>query len=140
MTYVVIAMPGNETLADGLAAQLNLERVAATMRRFPDGESMVRAEAPFSCRSHTPVLVDDIVSTAYPMIETVGHLRRAGLAQPVWMAMHAIFAQTAYDDLRAAGTDDIVSRDTITHPSNRITLTPARAYGLREFMEQERIA
>ncbi len=300
MKPAVIAMPGNETLADGLAAQLNLERVAATVRRFPDGESLVRveasvagrpalivctldrpddklvpllllasavreagasavglvapylaymrqdrrfhsgetisaahiaewisgrfdwlltvdphlhriadlsqvyriparvvhaadslarwvksqvrqplligpdeesaqwvedvarqADAPFTVlkktrrgdrdvevsvpdidrwRSHTPVLVDDIVSTARTMIETVNHLRRAGLAKPVCLAVHAIFAQTAYDDLRAAGASDIVSCDTITHPSNRITLTPALALGLRELMAQEGIA
>jgi ribose-phosphate pyrophosphokinase len=45
MKSVVIAMPGNEALADALAAELSLERVAATVRHFPDGESHVRVEA-----------------------------------------------------------------------------------------------
>jgi ribose-phosphate pyrophosphokinase len=40
----VIAMPGNEQLAGELAVQLLLERVAATVRRFPDGESHVRVD------------------------------------------------------------------------------------------------
>lgn len=73
-------------------------------------------------RSHTPVLVDDIVSTGRTMIETVVHLRRAGLAAPMCLAVHAVFAQTAFDDLRAAGAADIASCDTIAHPSNRIHL------------------
>src|SRR5690606_14279668 len=30
-------------------------------------------------KNHTPVLVDDIISTAKTMIETVGHLKRAGM-------------------------------------------------------------
>ena len=85
-------------------------------------------------RSHTPVLVDDIVSTARTMIETVGHLRRAGLAAPVCIAVHAVFAQTAYEDLRAAGASDIVSCDTIRHPSNRISLAAAIAAGVRELL------
>ncbi len=85
-------------------------------------------------RLNTPVLVDDIVSSAHTMIETVGHLRRAGLVAPVCVAVHAVFAQTAYDDLRAAGAAQIVSCDTIAHPSNRIALTPAIAQCVREFL------
>ncbi len=85
-------------------------------------------------RSHTPVLVDDIVSTARTMIETIDHLRRAGLAAPVCVAVHAVFAQTAFEELRAAGAGDIVSCDTIRHASNRISLTAAIAAGVRVFL------
>ena len=85
-------------------------------------------------RSHTPVLVDDIVSTARTMIETVDHLRRAGLNAPVCVAVHAVFAQTAFDDLRAAGAGDIVSCDTIRHPSNRIPLAPVIAGSVRAML------
>jgi len=82
-------------------------------------------------RSHTPVLVDDIVSTAHTMIETVGQLRRTGLAAPICIAVHPVFAQNAFDDLRAAGAADIVSCDTISHPSNRISLAASIAAGVR---------
>ena len=85
-------------------------------------------------RLHTPVLVDDIVSTARTMIETVGHLRRAGLAAPVCVAVHAVFVQGAFEDLRAGGAGDIVSCDTIRHPSNRIPLAPAIAAGVRALL------
>jgi len=85
-------------------------------------------------RSHTPVLVDDIVSTARTMIETVGHLRQAGLAAPVCVAVHAVFAQAAIEDLRAAGAGEIVSCDTIRHPSNRISLAPAIAASVRTLL------
>jgi phosphoribosylpyrophosphate synthetase len=37
MKPAVIAMPGNEQLADALADALSLERATATVRRFPDG-------------------------------------------------------------------------------------------------------
>ena len=85
-------------------------------------------------RLHRPVLVDDIVSSARTMIETVGHLRHAGLVAPVCVAVHAVFAQTAYDDLRAAGVAQIVSCDTISHPSNRIALASAIAECVRDFL------
>jgi ribose-phosphate pyrophosphokinase len=85
-------------------------------------------------RSHTPVLLDDIVSTARTMIETVGHLRRAGLPAPICVAVHAIFAQTAFDDLRVSGAAEIVSCDTIKHPSNRIALESEIAISVRELL------
>jgi len=85
-------------------------------------------------QSHTPVLVDDIVSTARTMIETVAHLRRAGLVAPVCVAVHAVFAQRAFEDLRAAGVADIVSCDTIPHPSNRIALASVIAAGVRKLL------
>lgn len=72
---------------------------------------------------HTPVLVDDIASTAHTMIETVGHLRRAGMSPPVCVAVHAIFAGDAYQQLEAAGVSRIVSCNTIPHPSNALDLT-----------------
>jgi ribose-phosphate pyrophosphokinase len=73
-------------------------------------------------RGHTPVLVDDIVSTAKTMIETVGHLRRLELAAPVCIAVHAVFATGAYGELLATGAERVVSCDTILHPSNEISL------------------
>ena len=82
-------------------------------------------------RDHTPVLVDDIISTARTMIETVKHLRRAGLAAPVCVGVHAVFAGRAYDDLVAAGAGRIVTCNTIPHPSNVVDLTELLADGVR---------
>ncbi|MCA1481376.1 phosphoribosyltransferase family protein, partial [Bradyrhizobium sp. NBAIM08] len=45
--------------------------------------------------NHTPVLVDDIISTARTMIETVGHVRAAGLLPPICVGVHGIFADRA---------------------------------------------
>jgi ribose-phosphate pyrophosphokinase len=74
--------------------------------------------------SYTPVLVDDIISTARTMIETVGHLRRANLPAAVCIGVHAIFADRAYEALLAAGAGRVVTCDTIPHRSNEIELTP----------------
>lgn len=105
-----------------------------TKERRGDRDVVVSVPDVDRWRSHTPVLVDDIVSTARTMIETVGHLRRAGLAAPVCVAVHAIFDQSAFADLRAAGAADVVSCDTIVHPSNRIALTQTIAAGVREML------
>ncbi|MEJ8568830.1 ribose-phosphate pyrophosphokinase [Elongatibacter sediminis] len=88
-------------------------------------------------REHTPVLVDDIISTARTMIETIGHLRQAGYAKPVCVGVHAVFAGDAYESLKDAGASDIVTCNTITHPSNGIDLTHALAHGVNRLLENE---
>ena len=73
-------------------------------------------------KSHTPVLVDDIISTARTMIETVGHLKKAGMKAPVCIGVHAVFAGNAYEELKKAGAE-VVTCNTIPHESNRIDLS-----------------
>lgn len=79
-------------------------------------------------RDHTPVLVDDIISTGRTMIETLGHLKRLGLPPAVCIGVHGVFAGDAYLDLKGGGASRIVTCNTIPHESNAIDLAP----GLRE--------
>lgn len=74
-------------------------------------------------RNHIPVLVDDIISTAHTMIETVKHLNQLGMKPPVCIGVHPVFAGDAYAELNAAGAGQIISCNTIVHPSNKIDLT-----------------
>ena len=86
-----------------------------------------------SWRQRTPVLVDDIISTGRTMIETIGHLRRAGLRAPVCLGVHAVFAGDSYQELLTAGAAMVVTCNTIPHPSNQIDLTPLLAEGIGAF-------
>jgi ribose-phosphate pyrophosphokinase len=81
-------------------------------------------------KHRTPVLIDDIISTATTMIETVGHIRHAGLSAPVAIGVHAVFAGGAYEALQSSGCARIVTTNTITHPSNAIDITSLLAKGL----------
>lgn len=69
---------------------------------------------------HTPVVIDDIVSTGKTMIEATRQLRAAGSAAPLCVAIHAVFADDVLDELVTAGAAGIVTCDTIAHASNRI--------------------
>ncbi len=73
--------------------------------------------------AYTPVLIDDIISTARTMIRTVAHLNSSGTQAPVCIGVHAIFAQQAYEELQASGVRQIVTCNTIGHPSNGIDLS-----------------
>ena len=81
----------------------------------------------------TPVLVDDIVSTARTMIETIGELRRVAPPPPICIGVHAIFAERAYDDLCAAGAARVVTCNTIPHGSNAIDVNDLIADAVHSF-------
>jgi ribose-phosphate pyrophosphokinase len=115
-----------------VASQANAPFVVLRKVRRGDREVEVSVPDVEHWRSHTPVLVDDIVSTARTMIAAVDHLRRAAMAPPVCVAVHAVFAQRAFEDLREAGAGDIVSCDTVAHPTNRISIVPAVAVAVRD--------
>jgi len=82
-------------------------------------------------RDHRPVLVDDIISTARTMIETVRRLKSADLPAPICVGVHAVFAGDAYRDLRAAGAERVVTTNTIAHESNQIDVSGAVADAVR---------
>lgn len=83
-------------------------------------------------RDRTPVLVDDIASSARTMVAAVKNILAAGMRAPVCVAVHPIFAQDAYEILLAAGPARVASCDTISHPSNAIGLADAFVPALRE--------
>ena len=81
----------------------------------------------------TPVLVDDIVSTARTMIETIAELRRVAPPPPVCIGVHAVFAERAYEDLCAAGVARVVTCNTIPHDSNAIDVNDLVAEAVHSF-------
>ncbi len=89
------------------------------------GDADVRVTVPHMERytERTPVLVDDIISTARTMIETVGHLKVLGLKAPWCIGTHGVFAGRAYEDLVAAGAARVITCNTIPHASNAIDVS-----------------
>tara|TARA_R110001592_G_scaffold64751_9_gene198915 strand:+ start:2098 stop:3009 length:912 start_codon:yes stop_codon:yes gene_type:complete len=85
-------------------------------------------------KDYTPVLVDDIISTARTMIETVGHLKKAGMRPAVCIGVHAVFAGSAYADLKNSGVQQIVTCNTIPHESNQIDLSDILAIEVKALM------
>ncbi len=82
-------------------------------------------------QQHTPVLVDDIISTARTMIETVVQLKSIGMKAPVCIGVHGIFAGNAYNDLVNAGAAKIVTSNTIPHESNQIEIAALIAHSYK---------
>jgi ribose-phosphate pyrophosphokinase len=72
---------------------------------------------------HTPVLVDDIISTARTMIAAVRRLHDLAAPAPVCIGVHALFCGDAFDMLRAAGPRHIATCNTVRHATNAIDVT-----------------
>lgn len=83
-------------------------------------------------QAHTPVLVDDIVSTARTMIETLRHLARVRSKPAVCIAVHGIFAGRAYEELREAGAARVVTANTVPHETNALDVTGLLAGAIRD--------
>ncbi|HEY5921666.1 MAG TPA: phosphoribosyltransferase family protein, partial [Kofleriaceae bacterium] len=83
---------------------------------------------------HTPVLIDDIVSTGKTMIEATRQLRAAGSEAPMCIAIHAVFADTVLEELSAAGAAGIVTCNTIAHASNRICVAEHIAEATKSYL------
>lgn len=85
-------------------------------------------------RGRTPVLVDDIVSTGTTLIETLGHVRRAGLGPAVVVVIHALFSGDAWQRLEAAHPARLVTCDAVPHLTNAIDLSGPIAAAVRELL------
>lgn len=73
-------------------------------------------------RDRQPVLVDDIISSGRTMEMAVGQLIARGFSAPVIVGVHGLFAEDAFERLRAAGAGLIVSTNTVPHATNAIDL------------------
>lgn len=91
--------------------------------RYGDRDVEIAAPdfGPFS--EHTPVLIDDIVSSGRTMIETARQLQDQGISRPVCIAVHALFSQETYEELKSKMAA-VVSTNSVAHASNRLDLAP----------------
>jgi ribose-phosphate pyrophosphokinase len=118
-----------------VAEQAQVPHLVLEKVRHGDREVEVSLPAGPSWREHTPVIVDDIISTGHTMLATVGHLRRLGTPPPVCVGIHAVFADDAHAALLAAGAGRVVTTNTIPHPSNAIDVADLLANGAREMLD-----
>lgn len=85
--------------------------------------------------NHTPVIIDDIISTARTQIETVQHLHTLKMKPAICIGIHALFSGNAYEDLLAANVQKVVTCNTVAHPSNGIDLSPLLVENLKKYIK-----
>ena len=73
-------------------------------------------------KNHVPVLIDDIISTGKTMIKTAEALKNNGLSTPICIGVHALFSDDAYNEMKQADINNIVTCTTVPHESNAIDI------------------
>ena len=104
------------------------------LRKTRLGDTDVRIDVPddIGPGAHTPVIVDDIISSGTTLVTLIRALREAGSPRPVCCAVHGIFAGDAYERLIAAGAAKIVTTNALPHKTNDIDITPVLAETVRQ--------
>lgn len=118
-----------------VAAELGCPSLILTKTRRGDRDVTISPvdAAAIDWSAHTPVVIDDIVSTARTMIETIAQLRTAGAPPPICVGVHAVFSQRGHEDLLEAGPARVVTCNTIPHPSNAIDVMDLMADAMARF-------
>jgi ribose-phosphate pyrophosphokinase len=95
------------------------------LQKIRHGDSDVEVSIPdiHQLNSHTPVLVDDIISTGKTMLGAIKHLTAHDIRNAYCVGVHAIFAGNAYQALQNTQAVTIVTCNTIPHPSNAIDVS-----------------
>jgi ribose-phosphate pyrophosphokinase len=76
-------------------------------------------------RDHQPIIIDDIISTGATMAEAIASVRAAELPAPICVGIHGVFADQAHQHLLDAGARQVLTSNTISHPTNAIDVTEA---------------
>lgn len=127
----------SEQWVSEVAANANSPFIVLQKIRHGDRDVEVSVPEVEKYKNHTPVLVDDIISTAHTMIETVRHLKEVNMKPPVCIGVHGIFAQNAYEELINSGVEKVITCNTIPHKSNQIDLSNAIADSIKKLMKHE---
>jgi len=114
----------SEQWVSEVAKIINCPFTVLTKIRLGDRQVEIKMKDEASIAGRTPVLIDDIISTGRTMIETVQHLKQRSITEICCVAVHAIFAEDAYEQLKKAGATKILSCNSIVHESNAIDLSP----------------
>lgn len=124
----------SEQWVSDIAGKVNAPFIVLRKIRRGDRDVEVSVPEVDKYKTHTPVLVDDIISTAHTMVETVRHLNKAGLKKTICIGIHAVFADNAYQELQDAGVEKIVTCNTIPHSSNAIDISGILAEALKSYI------
>lgn len=125
VSHPVIIGPDEESgqWVKAIARLAGARSAVLTKERRGDYSVSIDDEGLGDLQSGTPVLVDDIASSATTLIEAVRHLKERGCAPPICAIVHAIFAGDSYERLLKSGVGTVVSTNSVAHESNAIDIS-----------------
>lgn len=127
----LIVGPDSESAqwAAAVAGHAGAPHIVLDKQRLGDREVVIEAPPAAGWQGHVPVLIDDIIASGHTMAAAAAQLVAQGLARPVCLGVHALFAEDALARLQAVA-EAVVTTDTVPHPTNRISVVPLLAAAL----------
>jgi ribose-phosphate pyrophosphokinase len=133
----VIVGPDSESeqWARDVADRIGCPAIVLEKRRLGDRSVEISVPAAEAYADRTPVLIDDIISSARTMAVAVRQVRSAFGSAPICVGVHAVFAPDALQVLQQAGAARIVTCNTLPHETNAIDVLEDVAAGVQELRE-----
>lgn len=120
---------------EAVAARCDLPFVVAAKTRR--GDRKVDVEIPLLDDGiRAAWIIDDIASSGMTLIATANALHAAGVPRVGAIVVHALFGERTFSQLTEAKVDVVVSTDTISHPSNEISVSTLLAADLESHWEK----
>ncbi len=114
----------SEQWVHDVAARVGCPSIVLEKRRLGDREVQITVPMPGDAVGCAPVLIDDIISSGRTMAVAAGHVAAAFGRAPQCVAVHAVFAPDALQVVVEAGARQVVTCNTLPHPSNAIDVSP----------------
>jgi ribose-phosphate pyrophosphokinase len=121
----------SEQWVRAVAALRDLPWRVLTKKRHGDRDVSMELPDMSGLSSHTPVLIDDIISSGGTVAEATRHLTEAGLKPPVVVAVHGLFGDRSRELLKHAGVSRVVCTNSVTAPESEIGLSTLLAPAIR---------
>ncbi|QOC22611.1 ribose-phosphate pyrophosphokinase [Wenzhouxiangella sp. AB-CW3] len=115
-----------------VAALQDLPWRVFTKKRYGDRDVRMHLPDLTGLQQHTPVLIDDIISSGTTMARATRHLVENGFRPPLAVGVHGLFADGARDSMLEAGISRIVCTNTVDTPESVIDLSRDLASRLRD--------
>ncbi|WP_376697461.1 ribose-phosphate pyrophosphokinase [Wenzhouxiangella sp. EGI_FJ10305] len=106
-----------------------------TKKRHGDRDVSLQLPELSGLAGHTPVLVDDIISSGTTMVAAGRQLVEAGFRSPLVVGVHGLFGDQARETLIEAGLNQIVCTNSIDVPEGVIDLSPLLVEAIGEWLE-----
>ncbi|WP_243048687.1 ribose-phosphate diphosphokinase [Dyella sp. RRB7] len=121
--------------AGEIATLVDAPLIVASKVRKDDRHVSVNLPIPHAAQfaNHTPVLVDDIISSGHTMAENAAQLRLLNLPPSICIAVHGIFEAGARQLILNAGASRIVTTNSIVQENGVIDITHLVAQAIAGF-------
>lgn len=109
----------------------------AIIKKVRFGDKKVEVSIPeINDLNHKLVLMDDIISTGSSMLAAIQQFMKKGFKKPICIGIHALFNNETYHQLIHAGAEQVLTCNTIAHPSNKIDITDIIVQEVKRLEEQ----